>query len=95
MEAVINHQRAFYLAKKTLSLERRWAILEVLEQTLKNNEILIEQALFADFGKSGFETYTTELGMLYEEISRTKRDLKKWIKPKRVRTNWVNWPAQS
>jgi aldehyde dehydrogenase (NAD+) len=95
LEAVINHQRAFYLAKKTLSLERRWAILEVLEQTLKNNEILIEQALFADFGKSGFETYTTELGMLYEEISRTKRDLKKWIKPKRVRTNWVNWPAQS
>ncbi len=33
--------------------------------------------------------------MLYEEIARAKKHLKKWMRPKRVRTNWINWPASS
>jgi aldehyde dehydrogenase (NAD+) len=95
LETVINHQRAYFLDKNTWSLERRCAVLNDLKNTLKSNENRIEDALKADFGKSAFETYTTELGMLYEEISRTKRGLRKWMKPKPVATNLVNWPAQS
>src|SRR5699024_5089516 len=51
-----------------------------------NNEEEIYQALRKDLNKSPFETLTTELGVLYGEIDVAKKNLKEWMKPKKVRT---------
>ena len=52
-------------------------------------------ALTADLGKSAFESYATELGIVYEEISLHIRKIAAWSKPKRVGTPLAAWPAKS
>ena len=53
------------------------------------------EAIYADFCKSTFDTYTTEIAILYQEIDEAISNLTKWAKTKKVTTNWVNFPAKS
>ena len=55
----------------------------------------MNEAIYADFGKSPFETFTNEFGLVFLDIDEACSKLKKWAKRKRVRTNWVNFPAKS
>ena len=55
----------------------------------------MEQAIFADFSKSAFDNYSTELALLYAEIDHAIRKLPKWSAKKRVWTDLVNLPAKS
>ena len=59
------------------------------------NEEQLNDAIYNDFGKSSFETYATELALIYHEIKLALGKLKRWSKPKRVRTNLANFPAKS
>ena len=42
-----------------------------------------------------FETFTNEFGLVFLDIDEACKKLKSWAKRKRVRTNWVNFPAKS
>ena len=53
------------------------------------------EAIYRDFKKAKFETYTTELSLLYSEIETALSQLNSWSKKKRVRTNFANFPAKS
>jgi len=48
-----------------------------------------------DFRKSEFETYETELAVLYGEINTAIKKIKTWSKPKKVKTNLANFPGRS
>lgn len=52
-------------------------------------------ALKTDLQKSEFEAYTTEIGFVLEEIRFTLKHLKKWSKPKRVKTPITHFGAKS
>lgn len=52
----------------------------MLEKYEKN----IYQALKQDLNKSTFETFTTELGFLYNEIKHLEKNLKEWMKDEPV-----------
>lgn len=95
MPSIVDQQRAFFQQGSTLSYQARINALNRFDQGLRQCEDDIVKALYNDFQKSAFESFTTEFTMLYEEISRTKRLLKSWMKPQKVRTNWINWPATS
>ena len=95
MPSIVDQQRAFFQQGSTLSYQARINALNRFDQGLRQCEDDIVKALYNDFQKSAFESFTTEFTMLYEEISRTKRLLKSWMKPQKVRTNWINWPASS
>ncbi|RCW73173.1 aldehyde dehydrogenase (NAD+) [Saliterribacillus persicus] len=52
-------------------------------------------ALQKDLNKSAFEAYSTEIGILYEEIAFIRKNLKKWSQPKRVKTPLTHTGSKS
>jgi aldehyde dehydrogenase (NAD+) len=95
MEKLITSQREFFFSKATLDLNFRIEQLRKLEGILKKNETELDSAIYADFGKSSFENYETELGLIYHDIDTACRNLKRWAKVKKVYTNIANLPGRS
>lgn len=62
---------------------------------LRHNEKRMEEAIFADFSKSAFDNYSTELALLYVEIDFALKNISQWSARQKVRTNIVNFPARS
>ena len=52
-------------------------------------------ALKGDLGKSEFEAYVSEIGFVLHDLNNTIKHLKKWMKPKRVKTPLLIQPASS
>ena len=48
-----------------------------------------------DLGKSSFESYMAEIGMVKSELSYAKKYLKKWMKTEQVKTPLAQFPSQS
>lgn len=92
---IVEKQRAFFKTDATKPLEYRLTALQKLRAVLKQNEANIYAALKADLNKSEFESFMTELGLVYEELSFQEKHLPKWIKPQKVRTPITQFPAKS
>jgi aldehyde dehydrogenase (NAD+) len=92
---IIKKQRDYFLTNQTKSIKFRFKQLNSLKDILKSNEGVLFEAIDKDFGKSEFETYETELSIIYHEINSALKKLKKWSKPKKVRTNLANFPGKS
>ncbi|GJI57293.1 aldehyde dehydrogenase [Bacillus altitudinis] len=71
---------------QTPAVQERIRLLNDLKKTIKHHEKDILQALAHDLHKSEQEAYTTEIGMVYEEINHTVKHLHKWAKPSRAKT---------
>ena len=92
---IINQQKAFFNSNATKEVNFRIETLKKLKHLLKENEDKLYAAIYSDFKKSEFETYLTELSLIYNELNDAIRNLKKWSKQKRVRTNLANVPSKS
>ncbi|MBG9910230.1 aldehyde dehydrogenase [Bacillus xiamenensis] len=68
------------------AVQERIRLLHDLKAAIKQHEKDILQALAHDLHKSEQEAYTTEIGMVYEEINHTVKHLHKWAKPSRAKT---------
>jgi aldehyde dehydrogenase (NAD+) len=79
-------QKDFFESQETKPAGFRLAQLQELKNSIKKNEQQLISALREDLGKSELEAYSTEIGILYEEIGYTLKHLKKWIKAKKVKT---------
>lgn len=93
--ALINTQRAHVHSGGTRDLDRRRQSLRRLVEAIKSHEQLILDALNADLGKSDFEGYMTEVGMVLDEIKYLVGHLRSWARPRRIRTPLVQFPASS
>ncbi|MFO8084251.1 MAG: aldehyde dehydrogenase [Desulfobacterales bacterium] len=91
---ILNIQRNFFLSGKTKSIRFRISQLMKFRQILKENESLLFKAIDKDFGKSAYETYGTELSVIYSEIKSALKNIKKWSKPVQVRTTLKNFPGK-
>lgn len=85
-EDLVSLQHDFFLSKNTLGIRFRKEALRKLLHLIKTHETEITTALFEDLGKSSFEAYTTEIGLVYEEIRFHLRKLKQWSKIRKVKT---------
>lgn len=83
---IVEKQREYFNANYTRSIQSRKNALIKLKEMIKHYEDDILEALKADLGKSTFEGYTTEIGILYDSIDHMMKHLKKWTKPKKVKT---------
>ncbi len=92
---LVQKQRNYFGAHKTKDLNFRLQQLKKLELLLKSNEKSIYKAIYQDFKKSEFDTFVTELALLYHDIKDAKKNLYKWSRKKRVSTNMLNFPAKS
>ncbi len=88
-------QKKYFASGKTLALAVRKAQLKKLKEILQANEDRLYKAIYSDFRKSIFDTYTTEISILYHEIDEAISKLSTWAKTQKVSTNWVNFPAKS
>lgn len=95
LEQIIKKQREFFLGNNTKSYDFRIRELEKLENAIRENEGAIFAGLEQDLGKSNFESYTTEYHFVLEEIKFAKKNLKKWMKKRRVRKSLTTFPAKS
>ncbi|WP_319557497.1 aldehyde dehydrogenase [Thiomicrorhabdus sp.] len=92
---VINAQHEFFRFNHTKDTDFRIRQLKKLKQLISDNETTLYQAIFNDFGKSEFETYLAELSPIYHEIDLALKNIQKWSKRQRVRTDLANFPAKS
>ncbi|AEA45063.1 aldehyde dehydrogenase [Fluviicola taffensis] len=95
MKEILEKQRHFFNSNQTKSISFRIEQLQKLKTLLISNQNLLDKAIYADFKKSPFETFTNEFGLVYLDIDEACKKLKSWSKRKRVGTNWVNFPAKS
>ena len=92
---IVNQQNSFFNSNSTKEVTLGIETLKKLKHILKENENNLYTAIYDDFKKSAFETYIAELSLIYNELNDAIRNLKKWSKQKRVRTNLANFPAKS
>ena len=92
---IVQQQNKFFNTNSTKEVRLRIETLKKVKYILKENEEELYTAIYTDFKKSKFETYLTELSLIYNELNDAIAHLKKWSKQKRVRTNLANFPAKS
>ena len=94
-QEIIDKQRAFFETNATKEISFRIQQLKHLKSVLQQNEELLYNAIYSDFKKSKYETYTTELAIMYHEIDLALVKIKKWSKKKRVSIGLANLPGKT
>lgn len=93
--ALVEKQRRFFATGQTLDVEFRIAQLKRLRDGVKREEAALLQALEADLGKSGYEGYMCEMGLLLSEIGYLIRHIRSFARAKRAPTPLSQFPARS
>lgn len=92
---ILVRQRTFFKSGKTLSVDFRVEMLKKLQSTVKKYEQEINEALRQDLGKSPFEGFMCETGLVLSELSYLIRHTRKFAARKRVRTPLAQFAAFS
>ena len=87
--------REGYASGATRPLEAREAALVQLRTWLHAHEDEILGALTADLGKSPFEGYATEIGMVYDEIAVQLKGMRRWSRARRAPMPIVHFPSSA
>lgn len=93
--SIIDHQRSFFRTGITKDVKFRLEALKMLKSAIRKNEIALQDALKIDLGKSAFESYESEIGVVLKELSFHINKLKSWAKPKRQSTPLALIPSAS
>ena len=94
-EQILADQRTFFNSLKTRPLQFRKRNLEKLREVIIKNENLLYEAIYKDFGKSKFDTFTTEISFVLKDIEYYLKNLNSLAKPKKVKTNLANQLGKS
>mgnify|MGYP001440447663 CR=1 FL=1 len=78
-----------------MKLSKRLELLKEIKRDILTNERTILKALKDDLNKCEFEGVATEVQYVLSEIDHAIRKLAKWVKPKKVSTPLLHWPAKS
>lgn len=85
----------YFESGATRSFEWRRAQLRGLDAFLREREAAIGEAVHADLGKPPAETWLTETGYLGTEIRYALRNLRRWMRPAKVRVPLHYQPARA
>ena len=92
---IVTRQRKYFQTGATLPVSSRLAALQKLYHAISGHEAEIHDALKKDLGKSGFESYMCETGMVLEEISYMLKHTPKFAREQRVRTPLAQFHSRS
>lgn len=92
---IIEKQRKYFQAGETLPVNRRVRALRQLYDGIKRREPEIRDALRADLGKSDYEGFMCETGLVLCEISYMLRHIRSLAGERRVRTPMAQFASRS
>ncbi|MDO4475334.1 MAG: aldehyde dehydrogenase [Lachnospiraceae bacterium] len=95
IQTLIDRQRAYFLSGQTMPVETRIENLKKLKQLIRDNEHQIMEALEQDLGKSRFESYMCEIGIVLDELTYMIGHTKKLAKDRRVPTPLAQFASRS
>jgi len=95
IKLILNKQRAFFNLNSTKDISFRKEQLKKLNKVIVDHEKDIINALNKDLGKSEFESYSTEIGMVLSEISYALKHIDNWTKVEKVKTPMTNFKSKS
>ena len=92
---IVLRQREYFLTNETRSIDFRLKQLKKLKQAVEKYSDDIYEALWKDLHKCKEEAFLTELSIVINEINDHIKHLKKWAKPKKVKTPLYLMPSKS
>ena len=81
---ILEKQRTFFREGISRNLQYRRRGLLRLRENLRRHEEELYAALYADLGKSRYEAYETEIGIVYSEITYMVRHLSSLARPQQI-----------
>ncbi len=91
----VSRLRKFYETGASRDPAFRIAMLKKLASAIRASETGIMKALQDDLHKSEFESYASEIGILYPEIHHAVKKLRTWARPERVPTPIIHFLSRS
>ena len=95
IKQIIKAQRTYFQTGATLSIDKRLLVLRKLKACILKHEQEIHAALQRDLGKSSFESYMCETGLVLSELSYMIKHTKHFAKGKNVRTPLAQFHSRS
>ena len=95
MDLILESQKKFFRSGATLSVDFRVEMLKKLYETIKEYKDKIAKALHEDLGKSEFESFMCETGMVLTEITYMIKNAGKLSAKRKVSTPIVQFPSVS
>ena len=95
IQEIVERQRRFFRTGATLPVSFRLAMLKKLRDAVDRYEAQISEALAADLGKSGYESFMCETGLVQGEISWMLRHTGRLAKEHTVPTPLAQFAARS
>ncbi|MCS3870071.1 aldehyde dehydrogenase (NAD+) [Chryseobacterium ginsenosidimutans] len=95
IQEIVSKQKDFFKTQQTKNIKFRKMYLEKLKEVIIKNENLLYEAIHKDFGKSKFDTFTTEISFILNDINYYLKNLKSLSKPTKVQTNLINQIGKS
>jgi aldehyde dehydrogenase (NAD+) len=93
--ALVQRLRRSFVAGVTRPVEWRLQQLGKLQAMVDENEDALFDALKSDIGRCRFESFVAETSFLRGEIKHALNNLRRWLKPKRVRAPMPLQPAKA
>ena len=95
IDSILQKQRTFFDCGGTLEIRFRIAMLKKLLTAVNQHEKEISDALNADLGKSDFEGFMCEIGLVRSEISHMIKYVKGYAKERSVHTPLSQFASRS
>ncbi|MEC8141224.1 MAG: aldehyde dehydrogenase [Bacteroidota bacterium] len=95
IHSVFEKQQRFFNTHVTLEYVFRKNTLNRLEHAINTYENELINALSDDLGKSTFEAYGSEIALVKTELRYIRRNLKKWMRPKKHPDVLINFPSKN
>ena len=95
IEELLNRQRAFFRSGATLSVDFRLEHLKKLYRAVQKYESEIGRALCCDLGKSDFEGFMCETGLVLSELHYMIRHTRSFARERRVHTPLAQFASGS
>ena len=86
IKQLIEKQRSWFFTGATLKIERRIQALNKLKACIIKHESEINEALCKDLGKSPFESYMCETGLVLSEITYMIKHIRQFATDRMVPT---------
>lgn len=92
---LLDKQRQYFYSGATFDLDFRISALKRLRASIRKHEDQIHAALKKDLGKSNFESYMCETGLVLSEITHMLKNIRSYAKEQTVPTPLAQFHSRS